>query len=156
VTTTLTVEQARELVFERLAPMPAEKIALLDAVGRVLAEDARSDIDVAPFDNSAMDGFALQAADTAGASEAEPAVLDIVAHIAAGDDVAGVVVGPGQAARIMTGAAMPAGADAVVMVERTRALEGDGGVGSRVGFEIEANWATTSAAAARRCGQATS
>jgi molybdopterin molybdotransferase len=103
----------------------------------VLAADATSDIDVAPFDNSAMDGFALRAADLAGAAETTPVQLDVIAHIAAGDDVAGIEVGPGQAARIMTGAAVPAGADSVVMVERTAVVAGDGGIGSRVAFEIE-------------------
>jgi len=134
---TMTVEEALQLVLGLVAPLPAEKIALLDALGRVLAEDAASDIDVAPFDNSAMDGFAVRAADLAGASEAAPVALDVIAHIAAGDDPAGIEVAAGQAARIMTGAPVPAGADSVVMVERTRVLDGDGGIGSRVGFEIE-------------------
>ncbi len=133
----MTVEEARELVFERVRRMPAEEVALLDALGRVLAQDARSDIDVAPFDNSAMDGFAVRAADLAGASADAPLPLAVIAHIGAGDDVAGIEVGPGQAARIMTGAAVPAGADSVVMVERTHPLEGDGGIGSTVAFELE-------------------
>lgn len=134
----MTVEQARELVFERVRLLEPEEVSLLDALGRVLAADATSDIDVAPFDNSAMDGFALRAADTAGATASQPVPLDVIAHIGAGDDVAGIVVGPGQAARIMTGAAVPEGADAVVMVEFTAPLEGDGGTGSRVAFRHEA------------------
>ncbi len=133
-TQTMTVEQARELVFERVAALPAEQISLLDALGRVLAEDVASDIDVAPFDNSAMDGFAVRGADLAGASADTPVELDVVAHIGAGDWWDGEV-GPGQAARIMTGAPVPAGADAVVMVEFTHPAEGDGGMGSRVAFE---------------------
>ena len=84
-----------------------------------------------------MDGFAVRAADLAGR---EPRMcrceLDVVAHIAAGDFWEGEV-GPGQAARIMTGAPVPAGADSVVMVERTRAVTGDGGIGSTVAFELE-------------------
>jgi len=132
----MTVEEARELVFERAQRLPAEKVSLLDALGRVLAEDATSDIDVAPFDNSAMDGFALRAADLAGAGPASPVELEVVAHIGAGDYWEGEV-GRGQAARIMTGAPVPAGADSVVMVERTRVAQGDGGIGSRVAFEIE-------------------
>ncbi len=131
---TMTVEQARELVFERVSVLPSEEVPLLEALGRVLASDASSDIDVAPFDNSAMDGFAVRASDVAGASEDAPVTLDVIAHIGAGDDVAGITVGPAQAARIMTGAAMPAGADSVVMVEYTRPVEGDGSVGSRVAF----------------------
>jgi molybdopterin molybdotransferase len=133
----MSVEEARGLVLDRIKTLPAEEVSLLDALGRVLAADATSDIDVAPFDNSAMDGFALRAADLAGASESAPVALDVMALIAAGDDVAGIEVGPGQAARIMTGAAVPAGADSVVMVERTRVASGDGGIGSRVSFEIE-------------------
>lgn len=133
----MSVEQAREIVLDLVTTMPVERVALLDALGRVLAEDATSDIDVAPFDNSAMDGFALRRADLAGATEQTSVVLDVIAHIAAGDDVAGIEVGPGQAARIMTGAPVPAGADTVVMVERTRPVEGDGGVGSKVAFELD-------------------
>ncbi|MDZ4168576.1 MAG: gephyrin-like molybdotransferase Glp [Coriobacteriia bacterium] len=133
-TDTMTVEQARKLVFERVVLMPVERVSLLDAVGRVLAVEAVSDVDVAPFDNSAMDGFALRAADTVGAAEHSPVLLDVVAHIAAGDDVAGIEVGPGQAARIMTGASMPQGADAVVMVELTHPERGDGGIASVVAF----------------------
>jgi len=136
VTQTMTVEQARELVFEKVGVLPAEQVSLLDALGRVLAQDARSDIDVAPFDNSAMDGFAVRAADLAGATEESPLELDVVAHIGAGDWWDGEV-GPGEAARIMTGAPVPAGADSVVMVEFTSPVSGDGGVGSRVGFAKE-------------------
>jgi len=137
VTQTMTVEEARELVFERVNRLGTEEVPILEALGRVLAADAASDIDVAPFDNSAMDGFAVRAADLAGAAEATPGELDVIAHIGAGDDVAGIVVGPGQAARIMTGAAMPEGADSVVMVELTHPVTGDGGIGSRVAFDRE-------------------
>jgi molybdopterin molybdotransferase len=137
VSESMNVEQARDLVLDPVGPLPAEEVALLEALGRVLAEDATSDIDVAPFDNSAMDGFAVRAADLAGATAENPTELDVIAHIAAGDDVAGIDVGPGQTARIMTGAAMPAGADSVVMVERSRVITGDGGIGSRVALEIE-------------------
>jgi len=137
VTQTMTVEQARELVFERLSVLPAEEVPILECLGRVLAQDITSDIDVAPFDNSAMDGFAVRASDLAGAGAADPRNLLVVAHIAAGDDVAGLEVGPGEAARIMTGAAVPTGADSVVMVERTRPIDGDGGIGSHVAFELE-------------------
>jgi molybdopterin molybdotransferase len=127
----MTVEEALELVLGLAKRMPAERVALLDALHRVLAEDATSDIDVAPFDNSAMDGFAVRFADTKGASEESPAELDVVANIAAGDYWEGEV-GPGQAARIMTGAPVPTGADTVVMVEYSRVVSGDGGLGSRV------------------------
>jgi len=134
----MTVEEARELVLSRVSVLPAEEVPILESLGRVLAEDVTSDIDVAPFDNSAMDGFALRADDTLGATSDAPAELDVIAHIGAGDDVAGIVVGPGQAARIMTGAAVPEGANAVVMVELTAPVTGDGGIGSRVAFQREA------------------
>jgi len=133
----MNVEEARQLLFAQVKQVSAEDSPLLEALGRVLAEDAASDIDVAPFDNSAMDGFAVRAADLAGASPEAPVALGVVAHIGAGDDVAGIVVGEGQAARIMTGAAVPDGADSVVMVERTHVLDGDGGIGSSVTFELE-------------------
>lgn len=134
---TMTVEQARELVFERVRRLDSEHVAPLEALGRVLAQDVRSDIDVAPFDNSAMDGYAVRAEETAGAAAGAPAVLDVVAHIAAGDFWEGAL-GPGQAARIMTGAPVPAGADAVVMVEFTAPASGTGTIGDRVAIQYEA------------------
>ena len=69
---TMTVEQARDLVLSPLERLEAEEVGLLDALGRVLAEDAHSDIDVAPFDNSAMDGFAVRSEDVAGARPRQP------------------------------------------------------------------------------------
>jgi len=131
----MTVEEARECVLAPVRRLPAERVPLLEALSRVLAADAASDIDVAPFDNSAMDGFAVRAVDVSGASPEAPATLEVVAHIGAGDWWDGEV-GPGQAARIMTGAPVPRGADAVVMVERTHVLAGDGGLGSRVAIEF--------------------
>jgi molybdopterin molybdotransferase len=128
---TLSVEQARDLVLKRCRVLETEDVPLLEAVGRVLATDARSDIDVAPFDNSAMDGYAVHAADLAGASQDAPVTLSVVSHIAAGD-YSELEVGPGQAARIMTGAPVPPGADAVVMVEYTEAGEAEGSTGGTV------------------------
>ncbi len=127
----MSVEEARERVFARCRVLETEEVPLLESLGRVLAHDAVSDIDVAPFDNSAMDGYALHAADLAGASPDAPVTLDVVSHIGAGDH-SELEVAPGQAARIMTGAAMPPGADSVVMVEFTEAGEADGGAGGTV------------------------
>ncbi|MDZ4655464.1 MAG: gephyrin-like molybdotransferase Glp [Coriobacteriia bacterium] len=124
----ITVEQARDAVLVRITRLPAVEADILDTLGRVLAADIISDVDIAPFDNSAMDGYAVQAADVAAASEESPIVLDVVEHVAAGAFPT-VAVGPGQATRIMTGAPMPEGADAVVMVECTEALEAGGGAG---------------------------
>ncbi len=115
----ISVEEARQRVLERIEPLPAERVDLLASLGRVLAEDVVSDIDVAPFDNSAMDGYAVRAADVADASEERPVRLAVVEHIPAGG-FPSVSIGPGEAARIMTGAPIPDGADAIVMVERTR------------------------------------
>ena len=133
---TITVEAARASLLEHVSLSPVERVPLLEALGRVLASDVVSDIDVAPFDNSAMDGFAVRAADLAGASEANTVPLHVVAHIGAGDWWDGAVQ-PGQAARIMTGAPVPEGADSVVMVERTKVTDGDGGIGSTVHFTVE-------------------
>lgn len=127
----MTVEEARERVFARCRVLEAEEVPLLDALGRVLASDAVSDIDVAPFDNSAMDGYAVRAADLAGASDGSPVTLEVVSHIGAGY-YSELEVGPGQAARIMTGAPVPPGADSVVMVELTEAGESGGSTGGTV------------------------
>jgi len=123
----ISVEEAQAKVLEDIGVLPPERVPLLDALGRVLAEDVVSDIDVAPFDNSAMDGYAVRAADVAGASSDTPVRLRVVEHVPAGA-FPSVPVGPGEAVRIMTGAPVPEGADAVVMVEMT-AEESDGGVG---------------------------
>ena len=132
----ITVEEASEQVLSRIPVLEPERVSLLDALGRVLAEDVVSDIDVSPFDNSAMDGYAVRAADVAGASADAPVVLGVLEHIPAGVAPT-LAIGPGQASRIMTGAPMPEGADAVVMVERTRSLAAGGGAGGTV--EIQAS-----------------
>lgn len=89
-------------------------------MGCVLAEPVVAGEAVPPFRNSSMDGYALRAIDVEGASPASPAHLSVIGRVMAGDDPAGMVVGPGQAVRIMTGAVVPPGADAVCMVEHTR------------------------------------
>jgi len=114
----ISVEEARGRIlafFSRLAP---ERRALLDALGQVLAEDIVAPFDIPPLDNTAMDGYAVRATDTTGASEAGPRELRVVANLAAGY-VLETAVGPGEAVRIMTGAPMPPGADAVVPFEET-------------------------------------
>lgn len=130
----LSVEEAREKVLERITRLEPETVAVLESLGCVLATDVVSDIDVAPFDNSAMDGYAVRASDTSGATEESPVVLDVVDHIAAGA-VPRATVGPGQASRIMTGAPAPGGADAVVMVEVTEALTEGGSTGGTVAIK---------------------
>lgn len=114
----LTVEQALAAVLAGVTVLPAEPVPLLVALGRVLAEPIIAQDSLPPFANSSMDGYALRAADVAGAGPVKPVTLRVVADIAAGKVVTAVIE-PGSAARIMTGAPMPQGADAVVPVEDT-------------------------------------
>ncbi|MER6303257.1 gephyrin-like molybdotransferase Glp [Kitasatospora sp. NPDC001539] len=121
-----TVDEHLADVLSAVGPLPAIELQLLDAQGCRLEEDVVADGDLPPFDNSSMDGYAVRTADTEGATDTYPSVLSVVGDIAAG---AGELpkVGPGQAARIMTGAPVPPGAQAVVPVEWT-----DGGTGTGV------------------------
>lgn len=129
----ISLEEARALVCGAVAPTDVEEVGLLDAVGRVAASDLTSDIDVSPFAHSAMDGFALRAADIGTATEEAPVALRVIAEIGAGDVFAGVI-GAGECVRIMTGACLPDDADAVVKYEIVAVVEGDGRMGSTVSF----------------------
>jgi molybdopterin molybdotransferase len=120
------IDAARRIVLDLAGPLPGEQVALAEALGRVLAEDVRSAAPVPPFDSSAMDGFAVRHRDVRGAGEPHPAALSVVGESRAGHPAA-QTVGASQAIAISTGAAMPAGADAVVAVEQTR-LRDDGDV----------------------------
>jgi len=113
------LDEARALVLARCEPLPVEDADIRDMSGRPLAADVVSLEDVPPFDNSAVDGFAVRSADVAS----PPAELEVVATVAAGA-TSPVAVGRGQAVRIMTGAPIPAGADAVVMVEDSQPMPG--------------------------------
>ncbi|MEW6287934.1 MAG: gephyrin-like molybdotransferase Glp [Chloroflexota bacterium] len=114
----LSVDEARERILARLTPVGTETLPLTACTHRVLATDIAAANDLPPFDNSSMDGFALRAADTATAAPASPVTLRVVADIPAGSTPT-ISLAPGQAARIMTGAPLPAGADAVIPVEDT-------------------------------------
>lgn len=114
----ISVDEALGYILSHIDPLPAEEVELLDGLDRVLAEDIVADMDIPPFSNSAMDGYAVRAADTAGASPDTPVTLRVVEDVAAGA-VPGTEIIPGTAARIMTGAPMPRGADAVVRFEET-------------------------------------
>ncbi len=114
----ISVDDARRQILEACLRLTPCSLALQDALGCVMAEAVVADEDVPPFANTAMDGYAVRAADTEGA----PARLVVVATLAAGA-APDIDVGQGQAVRIMTGAPMPRGADAVVMVERTRSVD---------------------------------
>ncbi|QLH84115.1 molybdopterin biosynthesis protein [Halosimplex pelagicum] len=115
-------ERAREVVASLDLSAGAERVALEDARGRVLAERVDATLDVPGFDRAAMDGYAVRATDTYGA-DADPVTLPVVGSVHAGE-TPGVTLDDGQAAEISTGAVMPAGADAVVIVERTEELDG--------------------------------
>ncbi|HUZ44071.1 MAG TPA: gephyrin-like molybdotransferase Glp [Acidimicrobiales bacterium] len=115
--------EARDHVLSACPPLAPVELGLGDALGLVLASDLVSTEDVPPFANTAMDGYAVQSRDTAGASGSAPVTLQVVGSLAAGQPPE-PPVGAGEAVRIMTGAPMPPGADAVVMVERTAAGAG--------------------------------
>ncbi len=110
----LPIADARRLIIEALAPVSVETVSLRDALGRTLREDARAQVSHPPADVSAMDGYALRAADATAAG----ATVTVVGQSAAGHPWAGTV-GPGQAVRIFTGAHLPDGADAIVIQEDT-------------------------------------
>ena len=129
----ISLEEARALVLSHAAPLPVETVPVLEAVGRVAAADLKSDIDISPFAHSAMDGFAVRAAELASASAEAPVELDVIAEIAAGDVFEGVIEA-GQCVRIMTGAPLPEDADAVVKYEVVDVVTGGGKPGSRVAF----------------------
>jgi len=108
-------EDARRIILEHIAPLGSERIHLLEATGRVLAEDVAAPWDLPLWDNSAMDGYAVRSADCGEV----PRRLKVTGFIPAGVRADGFVVEPGCAIRIMTGAPTPAGCDAVVPVEET-------------------------------------
>lgn len=108
------VEEAQQIVLDNICLLPTETVSLSAATGRVLRQEVRADMDMPPFDRARMDGYALRAADTVNL----PARLRVVGEVAAGSWFEGVVL-PGEAVRIMTGAPVPRGADAVQKVEAT-------------------------------------
>lgn len=112
------VEEARDDLLRSFVPLDPQSVTLIEALGRVLAADVTADIDVPPFANSAMDGYAVVGADVLAASPATPATLRILGEIPAGGTT-NIPVTPGTAIRIMTGAPMPSGADTIVPFEET-------------------------------------
>ncbi|HEX5586657.1 MAG TPA: gephyrin-like molybdotransferase Glp [Acidimicrobiia bacterium] len=115
--------EAQGRVFSGIETLPPRRIAVVDALGLVLAADVVASEPIPPFANTAMDGYAVRAADTASAAAGSPARLRVVGTLAAGAAPT-TAVGAGEAIRIMTGAPIPDGADAVVMVERTTRDDG--------------------------------
>jgi len=122
----VTVEAHQAAILSSVSPLSPVSLELAEAEGCVLAEDVTAAVALPPFDNSSMDGYAVRAADVAGAAAGAPATLRVTGEIAAGD-TGDYRLEPGTAIAIMTGARLPAGADAVVPVEWT-----DGGVQVRV------------------------
>lgn len=114
----ITVEEALERILEYVDVLEPEQRPLLEALGRVLAEDVSAEFDIPPLDNTSMDGYAVRAADTRGAKPESPVQLRVTGEVAAGYIFEGEVE-RGAAVRIMTGAPVPAGADAIVPFEET-------------------------------------
>ena len=118
----LDVNKAQQRLLSAFIPKEAEVIPLSAAPGRVLADSIKADKDLPPFSNSSMDGFAVRSGDIKLASDDHPIPLEVIADIPAGR-VTTAILGADQAVRIMTGAPIPAGADAVVPVEATDFIE---------------------------------
>ncbi len=117
----ISADDALRIVLENVAALGVERTPILDACGRVLAEDIRSPRDIPGFDNSAMDGYAVRGADIVAASETSPVRLKVVETIGAGQ-MPSRRVNAGEAIRTMTGAPIAEGADAIIQVERTRGI----------------------------------
>lgn len=124
----LSYREALSLVLDRCPLLGEEEVELEEALGRALAEEVRSPVAHPPWDDSAMDGFAVRAEEVAGASPERPVVLPVSDEIPAGSFPGGPLA-PGTAAKVMTGAPVPEGATGVIRVEHT-----DGGRGGRVAF----------------------
>jgi len=114
----LSVEEALQKILDEVKTLEEETVHILESLGQVLAEDIKSEINVPPLDNSAMDGYAVISRDTSGASEKTPVSLRVIDTVIAGSISKQEIVS-GTAVRIMTGAPVPAGADSVVQFENT-------------------------------------
>jgi len=117
-----TPDEVRSILGEIANPLPAETVNIEISLGRVLAEDVKSPVDLPGFDRAIMDGFAVRAQDTFGASPGAPAYLRLAGEVKIGE-AASVKPSPGEAVRVSTGSMMPEGANAVVMVEYTDFLD---------------------------------
>lgn len=119
----ISVDAAMNLVLENLKPLGIERVGLLEGLGRVLAERLIAPSDIPIWDNSAMDGYAIRSQDSKGASESGKISLEVIEEIPAGG-FPNKRIGSGQASRILTGAPLPEGADAVIRQEETRGGNG--------------------------------
>lgn len=118
----LRIEDALDIILEHTPILGEEEVRLAQAAGRILRHDCVSDIDLPPFDRARMDGYALRAADTEAAAPGHPVRLRAIGEAAAGQAFGGQV-NPGEVVRIMTGAPVPSGADAVEKIEVIRVLD---------------------------------
>ncbi len=116
---TVSIEEAQEIILNSVSPLNCENISIMEASNRILYEDIVSDMMIPPVDDSAMDGYAIIADDTHGASRNNPVRLRIMGEIQAGGSIVGKKVSNGTAIRIMTGAPIPKGADSVIQFEDT-------------------------------------
>ncbi|MDP2935758.1 MAG: molybdopterin molybdotransferase MoeA, partial [Dehalococcoidia bacterium] len=132
----LSVEEALEKILSNVGRLEPEERPLLECLGQVLAEDIRSSFNIPPLDNSAMDGYAVRAIDTLGASEVRFKKLQVIGEVAAGYLFQGRM-GTDQAVRIMTGAPVPAGADAVIEYEETSEGRGQAWKGAAKGTTVD-------------------
>jgi molybdopterin molybdotransferase len=114
----ISVDEALSRILSYIDVLPAEEVPLVDSLGQVLDEEITAGFNIPPLDNTAMDGYAVRAADTEGASQDTPVQLQVIGEVAAGYEFSGSVEA-GTAVRIMTGAPVPAGADAIVPFEET-------------------------------------
>lgn len=148
----ISVEEALSFILSHFKPLEPETVYILDAQDRVLAEDIFAEVAIPPFDNTSMDGYAVRAADTTEASPETPVTLRVVADVPAGT-VADVPLSPGEAARIMTGAPLPEGANAVVPVEETNMWPDTSQQPRGKGATVKVFKAATEGANIRRAGR---
>jgi len=113
------VDEALKTILAAVVPLPVEKVNILEALGRVIGEDIVAPRHLPPTNNSSMDGYAVRARDTEGAKSTSPVILNVIEDIPAGS-IPQKALAKGQASRIMTGAPLPEGADAVVRMEDTQ------------------------------------
>jgi len=146
------LEEVRATVLGRVTPLEVVEVPIREALGLVLAERVTAPDAVPPFPNTAMDGYAVRAADTAGATAESPVRLRVVGDLPAGHAPT-VAVGPGEAIRIMTGAPMPDGADAIVIVELTARDDADGADGVLVQRAAESGQHVRAAGGDLRAGE---
>jgi molybdopterin molybdotransferase len=148
----LSVEEALQKILNEINILEEESVPIMEALGQVLAEDIKSDINVPPLDNSSMDGYAVQSEDTKEASEKTPKVLKVIDAVMAGAISSKEVV-PGTAIRIMTGAPIPRGADSIIQFEDTDDEKNKNAAASRPATQVSLFAETKPGQNVRRAGE---